>query len=75
MVALPDDRPDPGPDTPPRRYRINIPPPERATPEELARRRANHERVVALREKIGPIGISTDELIHEARCEANDFDD
>jgi hypothetical protein len=74
-MALPDDRFERNASTQPRRYNITIPPPEPITPEELARRRANYERVVALREKIGPIGITADELIHQARCEADGFED
>lgn len=37
---------------------------EPPTPEELAERRAWGERVDMLREKIGPIDIRTDELVH-----------
>jgi hypothetical protein len=46
--------------------RIEIPP----SPEELERRRVLHERILKLRERIGPIGIRADELIHEARAES-----
>ena len=46
-----------------------IPSPKRASPEEIARRRALFAEVMRLREKIGPIGITTDELIRQARAE------
>jgi hypothetical protein len=54
---------------------IEIPPSVPTTPEEIARRRAHFARVMALREEIGPIGISTDELVHAAREDLDDEDD
>lgn len=47
--------------------RVAIPPARSATSEELARRRAAIARILELRERIGPIGIAADDLIHEAR--------
>lgn len=73
-MALLDDRVERDANTPPRRYNITIPPPEPITPEELARRRALYDESIALREAIGPIGISTDELIRQVRCEDDDYD-
>lgn len=49
--------------------RISIPPIEPVTQAEIERRRALFDKVMALREKIGPIGISADELIWQARNE------
>lgn len=47
--------------------RIQIPRIEPPTLEEIERRRALSAEVLALREKIGSIGISTDELLRHAR--------
>jgi hypothetical protein len=44
------------------------------TPEELARRRELIDEMTALRDEIGPIGISTDELIRQVRCDEDDYD-
>ncbi len=52
--------------------RIELPPLIPASPEEIERRRVLFERTIALRDKIGPIGIRTDELIHQVREEADD---
>jgi hypothetical protein len=54
--------------------RITIPPSTPPTPEEIERRRALVAKVWALREEIGPIGISTAELVRQAR-EEEDGDD
>ena len=54
--------------------RITIPPIIPPTPEEIERRRALVAKVLALREEIGPIGISTAELIRQVR-EEDDGDD
>jgi len=48
---------------------LELPPPEYPSEEELARRRQLERDVMRLRQKIGPIGIRADELIHEARGE------
>ncbi|TAK37069.1 MAG: hypothetical protein EPO21_00490 [Chloroflexota bacterium] len=55
--------------TPPK---LKLPSTERVSPGEIARRRALFSRVMRLREEIGSIGISTDELIHQARTEADE---
>lgn len=49
--------------------RVEIPPVERATPQELERRRHIIEEIRRLRQEIGPIGIAADELIQQARLE------
>jgi hypothetical protein len=54
---------------------IEIPPSTPPAPDEITRRRAHFAKVMALREEIGPIGISTDELVHAAREELGDADD
>jgi len=51
--------------------RIAIPEEPAITPEELERRRRLYERARALREEIGSIGISTDELIRQVREEVD----
>jgi hypothetical protein len=51
--------------------KIEMPPIPPPTPEEIARRREVVERIVALRDKIGPIGISTAELIRQVREEGD----
>ena len=55
--------------------RITVPPNVPPTPEEIERRRELFKRVMALREEIGPIGISTAELIREVRNEADGDDE
>lgn len=50
-------------------WRLELPPPEHLSEEELERRRKLYDEVMRLREKIGPIGIRADELIHQAREE------
>lgn len=45
------------------RGRIQLPPRIPATPEELARRRALFDEIDRIRESIGPIDISVDDLI------------
>jgi hypothetical protein len=50
--------------------RVPIPPAKQATPDELAHRREAIARILELRERIGPIGIAADDLIHEARQES-----
>lgn len=50
---------------------MQLPPIVPPTPEEIARRRALFEEVMALREKIGAIGLSTAELVREVREEAD----
>ncbi len=55
--------------------RIPIPPAVPPSAAEIERRRALAARVDALREKIGPIGIAVDELIHQVRMEADGIDD
>lgn len=49
--------------------RVEVPPLVRATPAEIVRRRALFEQTMELRDKIGPIDIPSDELIHQARAE------
>ena len=55
--------------------RIALPPFVPASPEEIARRRALFAKVMALREQIGPIGIRSDDLVHQARVEADGVDE
>lgn len=50
---------------------IQIPHIERPSPEEIARRRALFAKVMERRERIGSIGISSDELLHLAREDAD----
>lgn len=50
---------------------IHIPRIERPSPEEIERRRALFAKVMERRERIGPIGISSDELLHLAREDAD----
>ena len=51
--------------------RVTLPPLLPPTPEEIARRRTLFAKVMALREQIGPIGITTDELVHQTRAGAD----
>jgi hypothetical protein len=55
--------------------KIKIPPIPVPTPEELERRRVSVERILALRDKIGQIGISTSGLIQEVRDEDDGIDE
>jgi hypothetical protein len=50
--------------------RVTIPVVARATPQELERRRRLYAETLALRAKIGPIDIATDELVHLGRGES-----
>jgi hypothetical protein len=50
----------------PRARRIELPPLEPITPEELERRRILVEEILALREEIGPIGINVVDLIDDS---------
>jgi hypothetical protein len=52
--------------------RITIPPVERATPQELERRRRLYADTLALRAKIGPIDIAADDLVHLGRGETSE---
>ena len=47
--------------------KIKLPEFAPVTPEEIERRRALFAQIVALREKIGPIGVPVEDLIHELR--------
>jgi hypothetical protein len=49
--------------------RQDIPPAVPATPAELARRREVIQRILRRRERVGPIGIRADDLLHESRAE------
>jgi hypothetical protein len=40
-----------------------------ATPRELERRREIVQRILQRRERIGPIGIRADDLVHESRAD------
>ncbi|MGH2559191.1 MAG: hypothetical protein ACRDJH_09010 [Thermomicrobiales bacterium] len=51
--------------------RVALPPLEFPSPQEIHRRRILFERAMVLRAEIGPIGINTDELVHQAREEAD----
>ena len=44
------------------------------TPQEIERRRALFDRMIARRERIGPIGIRVEDLIHELRGGDERFD-
>ena len=55
--------------------RIELPPIPPPTPEELKRRGEVVDRILALRDKIGLIGISTSDLIREVRDEADGIDE
>jgi len=55
--------------------RLVLPLLEPPSPEEIARRRALFDRVMALREEIGPIGVRTDELVRQARDEDDTIDE
>jgi hypothetical protein len=50
--------------------RIRIPIPKAPTPTEIARRRKAVRRILELRKRIGPIGVSASDLIREVRGEA-----
>ena len=47
--------------------KIKLPEFPPVTPEEIERRRALFDRMIARREKIGPIGVPVEDLIHELR--------
>jgi hypothetical protein len=47
---------------------ITVPVFEPPTPEEIERRRQVVERIIERRERIGPIGITAEELLREAEC-------
>jgi hypothetical protein len=49
--------------------KIELPPLEPPSPEEIARRQAHFKTTLALRERIGPIGIESDQLLHLAEAE------
>ncbi|MEA2584219.1 MAG: hypothetical protein QOF33_2304 [Thermomicrobiales bacterium] len=55
--------------------KIKLPPIPAPTPEELERRREVVDRILALRDKIGPIGISTSNVSREVRDEADGIDE
>jgi hypothetical protein len=55
--------------------RIKLPDFPPVTPEEIERRRALVARIRERRERIGPIGIPADELIHQVRAEADGLDE
>lgn len=52
--------------------KIEVPPIKTVTPEEIERRRVLYERAQRLRTEAGPIGITTAELIRQARGEAEE---
>jgi hypothetical protein len=54
---------------------IKLPPIPDPTPEELRRRAEAIDRMIAVREQIGPIGISTSDLIREVRDELDGIDE
>ena len=54
--------------------RIALPPLVPPTCEEIERRRILYERVRRRRAEIGPIGIRSDELIHQAREDSGETD-
>lgn len=50
--------------------RKNIPPIVKPTAEEIERRREVVQRMERLRERVGPIGIRADDLLHASRAES-----
>lgn len=52
--------------------RMELPPYEPDSEEELERRRALFDRTMTLRDRIGPIGTSVADLIREVRDEADE---
>ena len=52
--------------------RLTLPEIPRATPEEIERRRQLFAETMALRDEIGSIGISTEDLIRELRADPDD---
>jgi hypothetical protein len=54
---------------------ITLPPDEPITQEEIERRRALFAQVMERRERIGLIGVVADELLREARADADAFDE
>jgi hypothetical protein len=65
-----DDNAGSGTTTVPR-IKLNLSPP---TPEEIERRRALVERMRQRREKIGPIGVRIEDIIHDLRGGDERFD-
>ena len=55
--------------------KIKLPDFTPVTREEIERRRAVFAQVIALREKIGPIGVPVEDLIHELRGGDDRFDE
>jgi hypothetical protein len=55
--------------------KIKLPAISPPTSEELERRREVVDRILALRDQIGPIGISTSDLIREVRDEADGLEE
>lgn len=52
-------------------YQLNeVPPSIRPTAAEIERRRIVVERLLARSDRVGPIGIRADDLLHEARAES-----
>jgi len=49
--------------------RIEVPLFQPATPEEIERRRIVVERILRRRDRVGPIGIRADDLLHMAESE------
>ncbi len=47
--------------------KLELPPDEPVTPEELRRRTVVVERILKRREQMAPLDITTDELIHDER--------
>lgn len=53
----------------PTRLTITIPPPELPSRAEIARRRALFDEAMRLRQIVGPIGMTSDELVRRGRLE------
>lgn len=51
--------------------RITLPPIPRASVEEIERRRALFREAMALRDEIGPIGVSAADLVRQVRDESD----
>lgn len=51
--------------------RIQLPPIPRASAEEIERRRSLFAQAMALRDEIGPVGVSAAELVRQSRDEAD----
>ncbi len=69
--GMDDDRLASAASTLPRIKRPGFPP---VTPKEIERRRVLFDRMIARRERIGPIGIRFEDLIHELRGGDERFD-